>query len=90
VNAARGGHLNESDLIAALDAGRLSHAVLDVFKQEPLPADHIFWRRKDIVITPHIAAITRAGMGAADIVENYRRALAGQPLLNPVDPQRGY
>jgi glyoxylate/hydroxypyruvate reductase len=42
------------------------------------------------VITPHIAAITRAGMGAADIVENYRRALKGEPLLNPVDSNRGY
>jgi glyoxylate/hydroxypyruvate reductase len=90
VNAGRGGHLNEADLIAALDSGRLAHAVLDVFREEPLPPDHVFWRRKDIVITPHIAAITRPGMGAADIVENYRRAMARQPLLNPVDPQRGY
>jgi glyoxylate/hydroxypyruvate reductase len=90
VNAGRGGHLNEADLIAALDSGKLAYAVLDVFRAEPLPADHVFWRRKDIVITPHIAAITRAGMGAADIVENYRRALKGEPLLNPVDSNRGY
>jgi glyoxylate/hydroxypyruvate reductase len=90
VNAGRGGHLNEADLIAALDSGKLAHAVLDVFREEPLPPDHLFWRRKDIVITPHVAAITRAGMGAADIVENYRRALKGEPLLNPVDPSRGY
>lgn len=90
VNAGRGGHTNEADLIAALDSGKLSHAVLDVFREEPLPLDHVFWRRKDIVITPHVASITRAGTGAADILENYRRALAGKPLLNPVDPQRGY
>ncbi len=42
------------------------------------------------MITPHAAAITRAGTGAEDILENYRRALAGKPLLNPVDPSRGY
>ena len=90
VNAGRGGHLNEADLIAALDGGKLAYAVLDVFREEPLPADHVFWRRKDIVITPHVASITRAGTGAADIVENYRRALKGETLLNPVDPKRGY
>jgi glyoxylate/hydroxypyruvate reductase A len=90
VNAGRGGHTNEADLIAALDSGKLAYAVLDVFREEPLPADHVFWRRKDIVITPHVASITRAGTGAADILENYRRALAGEALLNPVDPKRGY
>jgi glyoxylate/hydroxypyruvate reductase A len=90
VNAGRGGHLHESDLIPALDSGKLAYAVLDVFREEPLPPDHPFWRRRDIVITPHVASITRAGTGAADILENYRRALAGEPLLNPVDPQRGY
>jgi glyoxylate/hydroxypyruvate reductase A len=90
VNGARGGHLNEADLIAALDSGKLAYAVLDVFREEPLPSDHIFWRRRDIVITPHVASITRAGTGAGDILENYRRALAGKPLLNPVDPARGY
>jgi glyoxylate/hydroxypyruvate reductase A len=90
VNAGRGGHTNEADLIAALDSGKLAYAVLDVFHEEPLPPDHVFWRRKDVVITPHVASITRAGTGAADILENYRRALAGETLLNPVDPQRGY
>jgi glyoxylate/hydroxypyruvate reductase A len=90
VNAGRGGHTNEPDLIAALDSGKLAYAVLDVFREEPLPPDHVFWRRKDIVITPHVASITRAGTGAADILENYRRALKGETLLNPVDPRRGY
>jgi glyoxylate/hydroxypyruvate reductase A len=90
VNAGRGGHTNEADLLAALDSGKLAYAVLDVFREEPLPPDHVFWRRKDIVITPHAAAITRAGTGAGDILENYRRAMAGKPLLNPVDPSRGY
>ncbi|HVM84534.1 MAG TPA: glyoxylate/hydroxypyruvate reductase A [Candidatus Binatia bacterium] len=90
VNAGRGGHLHETDLLAALDSGKLAYAVLDVFREEPLPADHPFWRRKDIILTPHIASITQAGAGASEILENYRRALAGQPLLNLVDPKRGY
>jgi glyoxylate/hydroxypyruvate reductase A len=90
VNAGRGGHTNETDLIAALDSGKLAYAVLDVFREEPLPPDPVFWRHKDIVITPHVASITRAGTGAGEIVENYRRALAGKPLLHPVDPGRGY
>lgn len=90
VNAGRGGHANEADLLAALDSGKLAYAVLDVFREEPLPLDHVFWRRRDVVITPHVASITRAGTGAEDILENYRRALAGKPLLNAVDPKRGY
>jgi glyoxylate/hydroxypyruvate reductase A len=90
VNAGRGGHTNEPDLLAALDSGKLAYAVLDVFREEPLPLDHPFWRRRDVVITPHVASITRAGTGSEDILENYRRALAGKPLLNAVDPARGY
>ncbi|HVI88604.1 MAG TPA: glyoxylate/hydroxypyruvate reductase A [Dongiaceae bacterium] len=90
INAARGPHLMDDDLIAALDSGHLSRAVLDVFHVEPLPADHPFWRHPRITVTPHIAAITRAGTGAALIVENYRRALAGQELVNQVDRQLGY
>ncbi|HVJ42206.1 MAG TPA: glyoxylate/hydroxypyruvate reductase A [Dongiaceae bacterium] len=90
INAARGPHLVEADLLAALDSGHLSRAVLDVFHVEPLPAEHAFWRHRRITLTPHIAAITRAGTGAALIVENYRRALAGQDLINQVDRQLGY
>jgi glyoxylate/hydroxypyruvate reductase A len=90
INAGRGGHMNEADILAALDSGRLAYAVLDVFREEPLPPDSVFWRRKDVIVTPHVASITQAGAGAEEILENYRRAMAGRPLLNPVDPQRGY
>jgi glyoxylate/hydroxypyruvate reductase A len=90
INAARGPHLVDADLLGALDSGHLSRAVLDVFHTEPLPADHPFWRHPRITITPHIAAITRAGTGAALIVENYRRALAGETLVNQVDQSLGY
>ncbi|HEX6118266.1 MAG TPA: glyoxylate/hydroxypyruvate reductase A [Dongiaceae bacterium] len=90
IHAARGAHLVEADLLAALETGRLSHAVLDVFAVEPLPADHPFWRHPRVTVTPHVAAITRPGTGAAEIVENYRRALAGEALINQVDRSKGY
>lgn len=90
INAARGAHLVEADLLAALQSGRIGRAVLDVFRTEPLPADHPFWSHPRITISPHVAAITRAGTGADDIYANYRRALAGERLINQVDPARGY
>ena len=90
VHAARGAHLVEADLLAALESGQLSRAILDVFATEPLPGDHPFWRHPRVTVTPHVAAITRPGTGAADIVENYRRAMAGEPLINQVDRAKGY
>lgn len=90
IHAARGAHLIEADLLSALERGRLARAVLDVFAVEPLPPEHPFWRHPGITVTPHVAAITRPGTGAADIVENYRRALAGEALINQVDRAKGY
>ncbi|HET6157410.1 MAG TPA: glyoxylate/hydroxypyruvate reductase A [Dongiaceae bacterium] len=90
IHAARGAHLVEADLLASLDSGQLSRAVLDVFATEPLPPDHPFWQHPGVTVTPHVAAITRPGIGAADIVENYRRALAGETLINQVDRAKGY
>ena len=90
VNAARGPHLVDADLLAALESGHLSRAVLDVFHAEPLSPDHPFWNHLRITVTPHIAAITRAGTGATLIIENYRRALAGEPMINQVDQSLGY
>jgi len=90
VNAARGGHVVEADLIAALDRGHLSAAQLDVFRQEPLPKDHPFWAHPKIRITPHNAGVTNPDTAAAQVVENLRRVRAGEKLLNIVDPARGY
>jgi len=90
INVGRGAQLNEADLLAALASGRIGRAVLDVFREEPLPENHPFWRHPQITLTPHVAAITRAGTGADDILENYRRAMAGRPLLNQVDIRKGY
>jgi glyoxylate/hydroxypyruvate reductase A len=90
IHAARGAHLVEADLLAALESGQLSRAILDVFETEPLPRDHPFWKHPQVTVTPHVAAITRPGTGATDIVENYRRAMAGETLINQVDRAKGY
>jgi glyoxylate/hydroxypyruvate reductase len=90
VNAARGGHLVEKDLLAALASGQLSAAVLDVFGDEPLPAGHPFWCHPRIVMTPHVAAATHPATAAPIILDNIRRFEQGRPLLNRVDPAQGY
>jgi glyoxylate/hydroxypyruvate reductase A len=90
VNAARGAHLVEEDLLSALGSRQISAAVLDVFREEPLPADHPFWRHPRIIMTPHVAAFTNPATAAPIILDNIRRFEAGRPLLNRVDPARGY
>lgn len=90
VNAGRGGHLVEEDLIPALESGQLSGAVLDVFRDEPLPPDHPFWRHPRIIVTPHIAAETHPPTAALIIRDAIRRHAAGLPVDNRVDLARGY
>jgi len=90
VNAGRGGHLVEADLIPALDSGQLSGAVLDVVGEEPLPAGHPFWHHPRIILTPHIAAETHPPTAAAIIREAIRAHEAGLPVANQVDLARGY
>lgn len=90
LNAGRGGHLNEADLLVALDNGQISSATLDVFATEPLPVDHPFWDHPRIYITPHNAADSEPDSVASQIVENYRRIKAGQAMLNLVNRGQGY
>lgn len=88
INIGRGGLLVEDDLRAALEAGKPAHAVLDVFRTEPLPAESWLWSHPQVRITPHASnrgALTGA-RGDALFLENLRRYLAGEPLLNPVNP----
>jgi len=90
VNVGRGGHLVEADLLAALDSGQLSAAVVDVLEQEPAPADHPFWAHPRILMTPHVASMTQPETAAPRVIENIRRFERGEPLLNVVDRARGY
>lgn len=90
INAGRGEQIVDEDLLAALDSGQLAGATLDVFRTEPLPAGHPFWRHPKITITPHNAAATRLAHGADVVLDNIRRARAGRPLVNLVDRTAGY
>lgn len=90
INVARGAHVVDADLVAALDSGRLAFAKLDVFRTEPLPPGHPFWTHPKVRMTPHVAGITDPETAAAQVVRNIGRVRAGEPLLNPVDPARGY
>ena len=90
INLARGGHLVEKDLLAALDSGHLRHSYLDVFDTEPLPLDHPFWRHPGVTITPHAAALTEPRTAIAKIVENVERVRRGETPLNLVDFTAGY
>lgn len=92
VNVARGRSVVTEDLVAALRSGQLAGAGLDVTEPEPLPDGHALWSLPNVIITPHVAAESdvqgeRYGILVA---ENLRRYVAGEPLLNVVDIQRGY
>ncbi|SEM78082.1 glyoxylate/hydroxypyruvate reductase A [Pseudorhodobacter antarcticus] len=90
LNPGRGHLIDDAALLAALDTGHLGHATLDVFRTEPLPADHAFWAHPRVTVTPHVAAETRPSSASRVVIENIRRAQAGAPLLHLVDKSRGY
>lgn len=90
VNLARGAHVVDADLLAALDRGALRHAVLDVFRSEPLPPEHAFWRHPRVTVLPHAAALTDERSAAAVAVSNLRALRDGRPLANLVNRLRGY
>lgn len=90
INPGRGELINDEDLIAALDSGQIGHATLDVFRVEPLPADHPFWRHPRVTVTPHVAAQTEASTAVTALAESIRRGEAGEPFLHVVDRARGY
>lgn len=91
VNVARGGSVVTDDLVAALEDGRVAGAGLDVTDPEPLPPDHPLWQMPNVVITPHIAWYGSDGERKRVLDrENIRRFIAGDALLNVVDPARGY
>lgn len=92
INIARGGSVVTDALMAALNEGRLAGAGLDVVEPEPLPPDHPLWKSPRILFTPHISARSDLPGEARWIIaaDNLRRYVAGEPLLNRVDLERGF
>lgn len=90
INPGRGPLIDDDALISGLKNGRISHATLDVFRTEPLPADHPYWASPNVTVTPHIASATRISTAAETIAENIRRGEAGEPFLHLVDRKQGY
>jgi phosphoglycerate dehydrogenase-like enzyme len=89
VNISRGPIVDEGALLEALRAGAVGGAVLDVFAEEPLPPDSPWWDAPNTIVTPHASGVTLRYFDRL-VIENVRRYLAGEPLLNRVDPERGY
>ena len=90
VNLARGAHVVDADLLAALNSGHLGGALLDVFHEEPLAADHPFWTHPRVLVTPHVAAVTLASEAAAQVIANLHRLERGEQPLGVVDRSAGY
>ena len=90
VNVGRGGALDDSALAAALSSGRLAGAVLDVFRQEPLPPDHFFWDTPNLFITSHTAAPSFPEDIAKVFIENYNLSIKNEPLKYQVNFKKGY
>ena len=90
INVARGAHLVDADLLALFDSGHLSGAALDVFRTEPLPAEHPFWQHRCITVTPHTSARTLRDESVAQIAGKIRALERGESITGVVDPLRGY
>jgi glyoxylate/hydroxypyruvate reductase A len=90
INVGRGAHLVEPDLLAALESGQVTSAVLDVTDVEPLPPGHPFWTHPGITLTPHIASMTQPETAARVLLDNIRRHRDGETMIGLVDLGRGY
>ena len=90
VNVGRGEHLVEEDLVAMLEEGEIAGATLDVFRTEPLPADHPFWRDPRVHVTPHIAARTLRDESIAQIAGKVAALMRGEAITGVVERGRGY
>ncbi len=90
IHVGRGQHLIEQDLLGSLDSGHLRGAIVDVFEQEPLPAEHPFWQHEKILVTPHVASHAPMSVVVEQILENDHRLNKGLDLRHQVDVNKGY
>lgn len=90
INCARGAHVVDEDLLAALDSGHISAATLDVFHTEPLPEDHPYWSHPKVTVTPHMASLTVPSSAADWMEQNVKLIEAGKSPLNTVNLKKGY
>ncbi|RUW81235.1 glyoxylate/hydroxypyruvate reductase A [Mesorhizobium sp. M2A.F.Ca.ET.067.02.1.1] len=90
IHTGRGPQLDNEALVAALDSGQLSAAMIDVTDPEPLPAGHPFWSHPKIILTPHVASVTQPATAARAVIDNIRRHRAGLDPIGLVDRSRGY
>jgi len=90
VNIGRGASLVEDDLVALLETGKIAGATLDVFRKEPLPADHPFWSLPEIVVTPHVSGLTVPDVAIAQIADKIMRLERGEPVSGIIAFERGY
>ena len=90
INVARGAHVVDADLLAAIDSGHLAGATLDVFRVEPLPQGHAFWNHPKITVTPHTSARTLRSESIAQIARKIAALQSGQTVAGLVDAGRGY
>ena len=90
INSGRGQHVVDEDLLASLDSGHIAGASLDVFHQEPLPSDHLYWGHPRVQIWPHVSAQTNAGSGAAQVADAILKVHGGKEPENLVDREQQY
>ncbi|WP_233176997.1 glyoxylate/hydroxypyruvate reductase A [Ralstonia sp. ASV6] len=90
IHVGRGEHLAAADLLEALHSGHLGGAIVDVFPNEPLPADDPFWRAPNLIVTPHMASVASSDTIGLQVAQNVRRLMKGEALANVVDVARGY
>jgi glyoxylate/hydroxypyruvate reductase len=90
INAGRGQHVVDADLLAAVDSGHIAGAALDVFHQEPLPTEHPYWEHPKVMVWPHMSAQSNADSAAEQVADGIRKVFAGQAPNNMVDRERQY
>ena len=90
VNVGRGEHLVDEDLCRAIEEGKVTRAVLDVFREEPLPSSHPFWQMPQVTLTPHVSARTLREATIVQIAEKIVALEDGRTISGVIDIQRGY